>query len=101
MHGKMVLSREKVPSGAATVLRSARFLEVTEFLENFKRRGTHPLEVIRAVLEAPEPPPPAEAVDYRERYAILAGHRLDLCTICGGRMVEIGLRTQTRRCDSL
>ncbi|WP_256436601.1 transposase [Bradyrhizobium sp. CCBAU 51753] len=45
---------------------------------------------IRAALEAPQPPPPAEAVDYRERCAILFGHRLDLCPICGGRMVEIG-----------
>lgn len=57
---------------------------------------------IRAALEAPEPPPPAEPVDYRERYAILTGHRLDLCPICGGRLVEIGLvpRSQTPRCDT-
>ena len=46
---------------------------------------------IRAALQAPEPPPPAKPVDYRERYAILTGHRLDLCPVCGGRLGEIGL----------
>jgi hypothetical protein len=25
----------------------------------------------------------------RERYAILTGHRIDLCPVCAGRMVEI------------
>lgn len=45
---------------------------------------------IRVAIKVPEPPAPAEAADYRERYAILTGHRIDLCPICGGRMVEIG-----------
>jgi Putative transposase/Transposase zinc-binding domain len=46
---------------------------------------------IRAALEMPEPEPAAvaEPTDYRERYAILTGHRVDLCPACGGRMVEI------------
>jgi hypothetical protein len=62
---------------------------------------------IRAALQAPEPPPPPKHVDYRERYAILTGHRLDLCPICGGHMVEIGLaprsstlRRAAPRCDT-
>ncbi|MGL3104613.1 IS91 family transposase [Bradyrhizobium sp. BR 1432] len=62
---------------------------------------------IRAALKAPEPPPLAEPADYRERYAILTGRRLDLCPICGGRMVEIGLvprsdtlRRASPRCDT-
>jgi hypothetical protein len=59
------------------------------FLANACR--TTKLAHIRAALKAPEPPRPAETVDYRERYAVLTGHRLDLCPICGGRMVEIGL----------
>ena len=49
------------------------------------------LPAIRAALQAPEPAPTAEPADYRERYAILTGHRIDLCPICGGCMVEIGL----------
>lgn len=75
------------------------------FLANACRAAK--LARIRAALEAPEPPPRAEAVDYRERYAILTGHRLDLCPVCGGRMVEIGLvphaprqRHATPRCDT-
>jgi hypothetical protein len=62
---------------------------------------------IRAALKAPEAPPPAKPVDYRERYAILTGRRLDLCPDCGGHMVEIGLlprsdtlRRATPRCDT-
>jgi Putative transposase/Transposase zinc-binding domain len=62
---------------------------------------------IRAALQVPEPPPPAEPVDYRECYAILTGHRIDLCPVCGGRMVEIGLaprsptlRRAPPRCDT-
>jgi Putative transposase len=75
------------------------------FLANACRAAKLPR--IRAALEAPLPPPPAEPVDYRERYAILTGHRLDLCPICGGRMIEIGLvprsptlRRATPRCDT-
>jgi Putative transposase/Transposase zinc-binding domain len=59
------------------------------FLANACRAAK--LARIRAALQAPQPPRPAEPVDYRERYAILTGHRIDLCPVCGGRMVEIGL----------
>jgi hypothetical protein len=57
------------------------------FLANACRAAK--LARIRAALQAPEPPPPAKPVDYRERYAILTGRRIDQCPICGGRMVEI------------
>jgi hypothetical protein len=59
------------------------------FLANACR--TTKLLFIRAALEAPQPPPAVEHADYRERYAILTGHRIDLCPVCGGSMVEIGL----------
>lgn len=49
------------------------------FLANACRAAN--LVRIRAALEAPEPPPPAKAVDYRERSAILTGHRLDLARL--------------------
>jgi hypothetical protein len=51
---------------------------------------------IRAALALPEPTPVAEPVDYRERYALLIGRRIDLCP-CGGRMVEVGFRARTPR----
>ena len=35
-------------------------------------------------LDVPEPAPIAEAADYRERYAMLTGQRIDLCPCCGG-----------------
>jgi len=59
------------------------------FLANACR--TAKLPVIRAALQAPEPAPTIELANYRERYAILTGHRIDLCPVCGGCMVEIGL----------
>jgi hypothetical protein len=75
------------------------------FLANACR--TAKLPAIRAALQAPEPAPTVEHADYRERYAILTGHRIDLCPICGGCMVEIGLwprspspRRTARRCDT-
>lgn len=58
------------------------------FLANACRAAK--LARIRAALQAPEPVRPAEPADYRERYAILTGHHIDQCPICGGRMVEIG-----------
>jgi hypothetical protein len=45
---------------------------------------------IRTALDLPEPTPVCEPADYRERYAVLTGQRLDLCPCCGGRMIEIG-----------
>jgi hypothetical protein len=57
------------------------------FLANACRAAK--LTRIRAALQAPEPVRPTEPADYRERYAMLTGHRIDQCPICGGRMVEI------------
>ena len=75
------------------------------FLANACRAGKLP--AIRAALRAPEPAPAVEPTDYRERYAILTGHRIDLCPVCGGCMVEIGLwprspsrRRAAPRCDT-
>jgi len=75
------------------------------FLANACRAAK--LLAIRAALQAPEPAPIVETSDYRERYAILTGHRIDLCPICGGRMVEIGLHPRSSsphraapRCDT-
>jgi hypothetical protein len=76
------------------------------FLANACRAGK--LARIRAALDVPEPAPIAEAADYRERYAMLTGQRIDLCPCCGGRMIDAGswLRRSstthrpTPRCDS-
>jgi Putative transposase/Transposase zinc-binding domain len=60
------------------------------FLANACRAAK--LTRIRAALqapEAPEPVRPTEPADYRERYAMLTGRRIDQCPTCGGRMVEI------------
>jgi Putative transposase len=46
------------------------------------------LPAVRIALQAPEPAPTVAHADYRERYAILTGNRIDLCPICGGCMVE-------------
>jgi hypothetical protein len=37
----------------------------------------------------------------RARYAILTGHRIDLCPVCGGSMVEIGLGRDRRHRHAL
>ncbi len=58
------------------------------FLANACRAAKLPR--IRAVLGAREQPKTVEPSDYRERYAALTGHRLDICPICGGRMIDIG-----------
>jgi hypothetical protein len=75
------------------------------FLANACRAAK--LAQIRAALDTPEPPPTAQPTDYRERYAILTGHRLDVCPCCGGHMVEAGSWPRTPpaprpkpRCDS-
>jgi hypothetical protein len=75
------------------------------FLANACRAAK--LATIRAALHVPEPTPIAEHPDYRERYAILTGHRIDLCPVCGGCMVEIALsprqpcpRSTSMRCDT-
>jgi hypothetical protein len=69
------------------------------------------LAAVRAALHvppAPRPIPTVEPTDYRERYAILTGRRIDQCPICGGCMVEIGVvprsppssRRSEPRCDT-
>ncbi|MGH7171631.1 MAG: IS91 family transposase [Gemmataceae bacterium] len=75
------------------------------FLANACRAAK--LRAIRAALQAPEPTAIVKPADYRERYAIFTGHRIDLCPICGGCMVEIGLwprsparRRAAPRCDT-
>jgi hypothetical protein len=49
------------------------------------------LAAIRAALQAPtpQPSPAANHADHRERYAILTGHRIDQCPVCGEKMVEL------------
>jgi hypothetical protein len=75
------------------------------FLANACR--TAKLAQIRAALGAPEPPPMTQPADYRERYAILTGRRLDVCPCCGGHMADVGSWPRTPpasppkpRCDS-
>jgi len=75
------------------------------FLANARR--AQKLEKIRAALDIAEPPPGAEPTDYRERYAMLTGKRIDICPCCGGRMVDLGPpprpskpRHSTQRCDT-
>jgi hypothetical protein len=58
------------------------------FLANVCRASK--LARIRTALNAPKPAATAKPADYRERYAILTGHRIDLCPVCAGRMLEIG-----------
>lgn len=45
---------------------------------------------IRSALNVAEPPPAVKPADYRERVAILTGHRIDLCPVCAGQMIEVG-----------
>jgi len=74
------------------------------FLANTCRAGK--LARIRAALDVPEPAPIAEPADYRERYAMLTGRRIDVCPCCGGQMIDAGPwprrspPRQTPRCDS-
>ena len=59
--------------------------------------------MIRGLLEVPEPVRAPEPVDYRQRYAQLFGHPLDICPACGGHLVEIAVLTpaaRSFRCDS-
>ncbi len=49
------------------------------------------LALCRHLLEAPPSPPAAPAADYRERYRQLTGRSLDICPVCGGRLMPLGL----------
>ena len=71
------------------------------FLANAHRNTK--LAVIRGLLEVPEPVRDPEPVNYRERYARLFGHSLDICPACGGHLVEIATfkpAARPFRCDS-
>jgi len=63
------------------------------FLANACRASK--LAAIRAALQAPQPPPTTKHNDYREHYAVLTGRRIDLCPVCGGCMIEVGLWPQS------
>jgi len=58
------------------------------FLANACRANK--LARIRSALQAPDPVQLVESADFRERYATLTGHRIDLCPLCGGHMSETG-----------
>lgn len=64
------------------------------------------LDRIRAAFDIPDPEPRVKPKDYRERYAMLTGQRLDICPCCGGRMIDAGAwpchspPRPTPRCDS-
>ncbi|MGA8193608.1 MAG: IS91 family transposase [Acetobacteraceae bacterium] len=59
------------------------------FLANGHRAAK--LALCRHLLEAPTSAPPAPAADYRERYRQLTGRSLDICPVCGGRLIPLGL----------
>ena len=74
------------------------------FLANACR--VNKLARIRSALNVAKPAP-AEPADYRERIAILTGHRIDRCPVCAGHMIEIGRWPHSRgtpspqpRCDT-
>jgi hypothetical protein len=49
----------------------------------------------RHLLNVPPPVPPAPAADYRERFLQLTGRSLDICSCCGGQIVQIALIPRT------
>ena len=57
------------------------------FLANTHR--TAKLATIRGLLNVADPKLIPEPADYRERYALLTGTSLDICSQCGGRMIDI------------
>ena len=59
------------------------------FLANGHRAAK--LALCRHLLEAPTSAPTAPAADYRERYRQLTGRSLDICPVCGGRLIPLGL----------
>jgi hypothetical protein len=59
------------------------------FLANGHRAAK--LALCRHLLEAPTSAPTAPAADYRERYRQLTGRSLDICPVCGGRLIPLDL----------
>jgi hypothetical protein len=68
------------------------------FLAN-AHRATR-LATIRALLNVPAPDLDVPPSDYRTRYALLTGRSLDICTCCGGPMIEITILPRARRASS-
>jgi Putative transposase/Transposase zinc-binding domain len=74
------------------------------FLANAHR--TARLATIRSLLAIPAPVVDTPPSDYRIRYALLTGRSLDVCSCCGGAMVEVATFGRLRRsassmwCDS-
>jgi hypothetical protein len=74
------------------------------FLANAHR--TARLATIRSLLAIPAPVVDTPPSDYRIRYASLTGRSLDVCSCCGGAMVEVATFGRLRRsassmwCDS-
>ena len=63
------------------------------FLANAHR--TTKLARVRAALDVPAPATSAAPADYRERYALLTGRSLDVCSCCGGHMIEIAILSRS------
>lgn len=59
------------------------------FLANTHR--TAKLATIRSLLGVAEPDVIPEPASYRERYALLTGKPPDICSHCGGRMIEVAI----------
>ena len=74
------------------------------FLANGHRNAK--LTSIRALLDVSAPAVAVSSANYRERYALLTGRSLDICSCCGGRMIEIATLGRSRApvppfwCDS-
>jgi hypothetical protein len=68
------------------------------FLAN-AHRATR-LATIRALLNVPAPDLDVPPSDYRTRYALLTGRSLDICTCCGGPMIEITILPRARQASS-
>jgi hypothetical protein len=64
------------------------------FLANGHRHAK--LASIRTLLDVPAPAVAVSPADYRERYALLTGRSLDICSCCGGRMIEIATLGRSR-----
>ena len=96
--------RIHAPLSHAVLPKGFRRIRHFGFLANACR--VQKLARIRAALDVPNPEPSVEPKDYRERYALLTGRRLDICPCCGGRMIDVDSRQHRSpprpapRCDS-